>query len=188
MEENSKCAVSRKIINLYRELENVRQRYIEKVDRYTIIESDTIPFHEISQQKYIPNFSKLSQEEKILVHREIHKTLNKGAIVETRDHLEGEFISNLFLVEKKDEGNRPVINLKTPKSVYTLPALQDGWFAQSSKHSKEGRLHVQTGFEGFILFSTIKSSLQKFCSVSLVRETLRVSLPLFWTRPSNKNN
>ena len=38
--------------------------------------------------------------------------LNKGAIVETPNHLEGEFISNLFLVEKKDGGNRPVINLK----------------------------------------------------------------------------
>ena len=37
---------------------------------------------------------------------------NKGAIVETPNHLEGEFISNLFLVEKKDGGKRPVINLK----------------------------------------------------------------------------
>ena len=26
--------------------------------------------------------------------------------------LEGEFITNLFLVEKKDEGNQPLINLK----------------------------------------------------------------------------
>ena len=38
--------------------------------------------------------------------------LNKGAIVETPNHLEEEFISNLFLVQKKDGGNLPVINLK----------------------------------------------------------------------------
>ena len=38
--------------------------------------------------------------------------LNKGAIVETPNHLKGKFISNLFLLEKKDRGNRPVIKLK----------------------------------------------------------------------------
>ena len=37
--------------------------------------------------------------------------------------------------------------LETPKSVHTLTALQDGGFTLSSKHSKEGRLHVQTGIE-----------------------------------------
>ena len=35
-----------------------------------------------------------------------------------------------------------------------------------------------------LLFSSIKSCIQK---ISLVREALRVSLPLFWTRPSTKN-
>ena len=45
---------------------------------------------------------------------------------------------------------------------------------------------MQTGFEGSILFSSIKSCIQKTCAVSLVREALRVSLPLFWTRPSTK--
>ena len=34
---------------------------------------------------------------------------------------------------------------------------------------------------------SIKSCIQKNCSVSLVRETLRASLPLFWTRPTTKN-
>ena len=38
-----------------------------------------------------------------------------------------------------------------------------------------------------MLFSSIKSYIQKIYSVSLVREALQVSLPLFWTRPSTKN-
>ena len=89
---------------------------------------------------------------------------------------------------RENRWGEPVSNkLETPKSVHTLPALQDGWFALSSKHSKEGRLHVQTGFEGCILFSSIKSCIQKICLVSLVRETLWVSLSLFWTRPGTKN-
>ena len=46
---------------------------------------------------------------------------------------------------------------------------------------------MQTRFEGSIFFSSIKSYIQKICSVSLVRETLRVSFSLFWTRPSTKN-
>ena len=42
---------------------------------------------------------------------EIETMLRKGAIFE-RDHTQWEFISLLFLVEKKDRGQRPVINLK----------------------------------------------------------------------------
>ena len=37
---------------------------------------------------------------------------NKGTIIEIPNHLEGDFISNRFLVEEKDGGNRPVISLK----------------------------------------------------------------------------
>ena len=70
----------------------------------SLVEGYTTPFPEIPQQKYIPNSSKLSQEENILVRKEIHEMLNKGAIVETPNDLEGEFISNLFLAEKKDWG------------------------------------------------------------------------------------
>ena len=77
--------------------------------------------------------------------------------------------------------------LETPKSVHTLPARQDEGLALPSKQSKEGRLHVQTGFKRCMLFSSIKSCMQKICAVSLSREALRVSLPLFWTRPSTKN-
>ena len=70
----------------------------------SLAEGYTISFHEIPQQKKIPNSTKLSQEEKILVQKDIHKILNKRAIVETPNQWEGEFISNLFLVQKKDGG------------------------------------------------------------------------------------
>ena len=63
--------------------------------------------------------------------------LNKGAIVETPNYLEGQFISNLFLVEKKRWGELSSNKLETSESVYTLPALQDWQFALSLKHSKE---------------------------------------------------
>ena len=93
----------------------------------SLVEGYTIPFHKISQQKNIPNSPKLSQGEKTLVQKEIHKMLNKGAIVETPNHLEGEFISNLFLVEKKDEGNRQEVNLKHLNNVDHMGELQKKW-------------------------------------------------------------
>ena len=45
--------------------------------------------------------------------------LNKGAIVETPKYLNGEFISNHFLVEKEEEGEPTSNKLETPKSVHT---------------------------------------------------------------------
>ena len=76
---------------------------------------------------------------------------------------------------------------ETRKSVCTLPALPDGGFALSLKHSEEGRLHMQTGIDGRIFFNFTKYCIQKVCSISLVREILRVSWPLFWTCSSSKN-
>ena len=46
---------------------------------------------------------------------------------------------------------------------------------------------MQIRFEGRIFFSSNKSCIQKVFSIALVRETLRVSLHLFWTWPSTKN-
>jgi hypothetical protein len=48
----------------------------------------------------------------VIVSTEIDKLLMKGAIKEV-DAVEDQFISNLFLVPKKDGSFRPVINLKT---------------------------------------------------------------------------
>ena len=70
------------------------------------LEGYTIPFHETPQLENSPSSPKLSQEENIIVQKEIHEMLSQGAIVETPNHLGREFISNLFLVEKDGETNQ----------------------------------------------------------------------------------
>ena len=150
----------------------------------SLVEVYSIP---LSSTEKHPKFSKIMSGNKIIVQKVHHEMLNKGTIVKTPNHLEWEFIRNHFLVEKKIWGKPTSNKLEIPKLVRALPALQDGGFALSLKHSKEGRLCVQTGFEGRILFSSIKFCIQKVCSVFLVRETLQVSLSLFWTKPSTKN-
>ena len=112
--------------------------------------------------------------------------LSKRANVETSNHLEWEFTSNLFSRRKKRWGERTSNNLETPKSVYTSLYQH---FKMEGLHCLRNVLQKRllTELEGCILFSFIKSCIQKICAVSLVRETLRVSFPLFWTKPSTKN-
>ena len=94
--KSSFCA--RKIPNVH-----LPERLENFIENWKILTNDTeiLPlvegytFHKIPQQKNIPNSPNLSQEEQILVQKEILKMLNKGAIVETPNHLEGEFISNI---------------------------------------------------------------------------------------------
>ena len=53
----------------------------------------------------------MNKKQIALVNLELKEMLRKGAIMRTQP-AQGEFLSNLFLVEKKDGGCRPVINLK----------------------------------------------------------------------------
>ena len=58
-----------------------------------------------------PHQAKMNMEQSALIDKEIDAMLRKGAIQKVRSQRD-QFLSNLFLVEKKDGGNRPVINLK----------------------------------------------------------------------------
>ena len=53
----------------------------------------------------------MSKEQFSLVEQEVLEMLEKGVIQKVVP-TQGQFLSNLFLVEKKDGGNRPLINLK----------------------------------------------------------------------------
>ena len=59
----------------------------------------------------MPRIPEMSKEQSELVQAEIEKILRKETISQI-DHAQGEFISLLFLVEKKDRGQHPRINLE----------------------------------------------------------------------------
>lgn len=70
-----------------------------------------IDFTHTPQQSYQPPPIALSQDKHARVTQEVQELLSKGAIVETTPSSMS-FVSQIFLVEKKGGGQRPVINLK----------------------------------------------------------------------------
>lgn len=58
-----------------------------------------------------PSTPKFSKAETRSLNSEIQKMLEKGAIEQVQEE-QNQFVSTLFLVPKRDGGNRPVINLK----------------------------------------------------------------------------
>ena len=70
-----------------------------------------IPFLSQSIQDYVMRIPKMSKAQRKLVKAEIKTMLRKEAISQI-GHTQGEFISSLLLVEKKDGVQQPVINLQ----------------------------------------------------------------------------
>ena len=80
-------------------------------DILSVVKGYKIPFIKIPFQRKIPNFTKMNKKQIALVDLELKEMLKKGAIMRTQP-AQGEFLSNLFLVRKKDGDYCPVINLK----------------------------------------------------------------------------
>ena len=67
-------------------------------------------------QKSLPTPPHYTSEQVTLIQEEISKLLQKQAIQFRECPSERDFYSNIFLVPKKDGGQRPVINLKALNS------------------------------------------------------------------------
>ena len=70
-----------------------------------------IPFIVPPRQSKLPNLCHLTKEASDLVDQEVQDMLKKGVIVVSNPK-EDQFLSSLFLLQKKDGRNRPVVNLK----------------------------------------------------------------------------
>jgi len=82
-----------------------------------------IEFNVFPQGSFFMNEIQFSKEKAEIVSTEIDKLLMKGAIKEV-DSVEDQFISNLFLVPKKDGSLRPVINLKKNEFICGISPFQ----------------------------------------------------------------
>ena len=93
----------------------------------------------------------------------------------------------VFSGQKRWRSSSPSHKSQTSQSVCTLSALQNGRFALPEISVTRGRLHVQAGFKRCLLFSPIAQRFQEADTLSLVRESLRIPVSMFWTGTCAKN-
>ena len=87
------------------------EKLTQDVNILSIVQGFKIPFSQTPFQFGPPQLARVNQEERLQINSEIKEMLRKGAIQKLKSE-PGKFLSNLFLVNKKDGGHRPVINRK----------------------------------------------------------------------------
>ena len=86
-------------------------KLMQDLNILNIVQGFEIPFLENPVQEKSPNPPVLNQEQTKLVREELKEMLLRGAIQPVWP-CKNQYLSNLFLVSKRDWCNRPVINLK----------------------------------------------------------------------------
>ena len=161
------------------------QRAWEKLTKdqeiLSIIKGYQIPFITNPIQNSVRNVQ-MKKEQKVLVDKEVSDILRKGAIRLCQNQPTKPLSKYSVLSREKGRRVSPSDKSKTVKQVYTFPTFQNGRFALPEIHAKRGGLHVQARYERCILFSSSESDIQRESAFSVVREIIRVSLPMFWLR------
>jgi len=128
----------------------------------------------------------MNPEKEELVEKEIKEILEKGAI-RTVKQTKGQFASSLFLVPKKDKGQRPVINLKKVEFINTLRTFQDGGPIHIKGTPSGKRFSMQNGSKRCIFYNSITQSFLEICKTSVERNSLLVPMPLIRTSSCSQN-
>ena len=151
-----------------------------------IIKEFKIPFLKHPTQERVLQTPHMGQEQADLIQVETENMLKKGAIQQT-EHQVGKFLSNVFLVGKRDQGNRPVVNLRYLNQFIPYQH-QNGKFFLPPRITARERLHAQAGYERCLFFSSALTVIKEICSVFMVREFLLISLLMFRLGTSPQNH
>ena len=99
----------------------------------------------------------------------------------------GRISQQLVPCRKERWGSSSCYKSKESEFLCPLSTLQNGGFAQSKVYATRERLHVQTRLEGRILSCSTESEIQKIRTFSMVRQLIRIPLPVFWFRTRTSN-
>ena len=80
------------------------EKLTQDVDILSIVQGFKIPFSQIPFQYDPPQLARVNQKERLQINSEIKEMFKKDAIQQVKSE-PGEFLSNLFLVNKKDGGH-----------------------------------------------------------------------------------
>ena len=133
-----KFSISRKNKIFYSKLENAdsRQNILETVPGWKI------PLLQKPVQKSEPKPIKFSNEEKILMNKEVQGLLAKEAIAPAKSQ-PNQFLSNIFLTTKRDGRYRPVVNLRNLNKIIPYHKFKLESMKQLKQLLQKGDLFVK---------------------------------------------
>ena len=142
---------------------------------------DEIEFVSQPHQSKKPNPAYLNQTQQQLVSPEISELCLKRAMTELKTPLVGGFVSTLFLVPKKDGGQRPCSDQSRKRELLCRhPTLQNGGNSHPQYPIAEGGLASEDRSKRCILFCPSQSGPQEIPVFPSRRQTLPVQLPPLW--------
>ena len=130
-------------------------------------------------QEKVPHHPKILAQKSWLVTKEVESMLKKGTIQKASVE-KGQFLSNLFLVAKKDGGTDPCNKLKKSESIHSLSSLQNGRLAFAEGNAERERLHVQDRHEGCLVLCSTASKILEVHPVLLERSVTQIPVSIFW--------